>query len=90
VSYLNSSLSKDRVFSIEMEMLEGGTLEKGISGDYEKMIKWIFQTCEGLQYIHRIGIIHRDIKLSNLMLDGHGNVKIIDFGVSIFKKSLPK
>lgn len=34
VSFFRSSLSKDRIFSIEMEMLEGGTLEKGISGDY--------------------------------------------------------
>jgi hypothetical protein len=34
VSYFGSYLSKDNVFSIEMEMLEGGTLEKGISGDY--------------------------------------------------------
>lgn len=32
--------------------------------------------------MHEIGITHRDIKLDNILLDGRGNVKIGDFGVS--------
>ena len=32
--------------------------------------------------MHSIGIVHRDIKLDNIMLDGKGNIKIGDFGVS--------
>lgn len=37
---------------------------------------------EGIAYLHENGVVHRDIKLDNILLDGHGNIKIGDFGVS--------
>lgn len=40
------------------------------------------QIIEGIGYIHTQRILHRDIKLDNILLDGKGNVKIADFGVS--------
>ena len=40
------------------------------------------QIIDGLSYIHSKNIAHRDIKLDNILLDGKGNVKIADFGVS--------
>ncbi len=40
------------------------------------------QVCEGLAEAHRLGVIHRDLKPQNLMIDREGNVRIMDFGIA--------
>ncbi|KAL2240992.1 probable serine/threonine-protein kinase At1g54610 [Sesamum indicum] len=48
------------------------------------------QLLSGLQHCHERGILHRDIKASNLLIDKNGVLKIADFGLANFYKNRPK
>jgi eukaryotic-like serine/threonine-protein kinase len=40
------------------------------------------EVCEGLAEAHRVGVVHRDLKPGNIMIDKEGNAKIMDFGIA--------
>ena len=40
------------------------------------------QVCEGLEEAHKLGVVHRDLKPQNIMLDEDGNARIMDFGIA--------
>lgn len=76
---------------IIFEWLEGGNLFNVIHGQTPPTLKRIIQfavdLATGMNFLHTHNpmIIHRDLKPQNLLLDGHGNLKIGDFGLSRFK-----
>merc|ERR1712178_571455 len=41
---------------------------------------WMSQLAEGILYLHRQNIAHRDLKLENILVDRHGRIKLADFG----------
>ena len=45
-------------------------------------LRWFADIREGLEYIHAHGIVHRDVKLENVLVDAHGHAVLSDFGVS--------
>lgn len=75
----------DSVFII-MEYAKGGTIKsliKIIGALLEKKVsKYSRQILEGLAYLHNRGIVHRDLKCENILLDDSDNCKLSDFGIS--------
>jgi TolB-like protein/Flp pilus assembly protein TadD len=47
-----------------------------------KAISIAKQVCEGLAEAHRLGVVHRDLKSNNIMIDKEGNARIMDFGIA--------
>ncbi|MFM2171600.1 MAG: hypothetical protein RI957_1829, partial [Verrucomicrobiota bacterium] len=77
-------------FYIAMELVAGGHLEhqireRGALPEAEALHLAI-EVAEGLRAAHTVGLIHRDIKPGNILLDSAGSAKIVDFGLALMTK----
>ncbi|KAL2144960.1 hypothetical protein VTI28DRAFT_8304 [Corynascus sepedonium] len=85
VQYLGCE-RKERSISIFLEYISGGSIGSCLRkhGKFEEPVvaSLTRQTLSGLAYLHREGILHRDLKADNILLDLDGTCKISDFGIS--------
>lgn len=76
--------NKDRIILV-MDCADGGELYDYINNNHltERDARRIFrQIVSAIHYCHQNGIVHRDLKLENILLDNENNAKIADFGLS--------
>ena len=71
---------------LAMEFLEGPNLQSLLKNDPERLKRnwrdWFVQAARGMAAAHAKGILHRDLKPANLVLDEHGILRILDFGLA--------
>jgi serine/threonine-protein kinase len=72
---------------IVMELIDGHNLRQMMAGDssmtLDEKLQIVDAISEGLSYAHSMGVIHRDVKPSNIMVEKDGHVRILDFGVAL-------
>lgn len=89
INFYQAIETTSRVYII-LELAQGGDVLEWVQryGACSEPLagKWFSQITLGIAYLHSKGIVHRDLKLENLLLDKRENVKISDFG---FAKMIP-
>jgi len=74
-------------YFITMEFVPGDNLKSIIQMmgplDPPRALALAGQVCDGLAEAHRLGVIHRDLKSSNIMIDREGSARIMDFGIAV-------
>jgi len=87
IKYLYTGKSSDHQgVDIVLEYIAGGSIRSLLdkfNSFTEHLVKlYTRQIVDGINYLHKNGIIHRDLKCANLLVDNNGIVKVSDFGAS--------
>ena len=74
---------------IAMELINGGSLKELMTqaNSFDRKLDWMIQVCRALAFAHRNGIVHRDVKPGNILVNPEGVAKILDFGIAHLESS---
>ncbi len=82
----------DGVFYIAMQYIDGKNVRQLVAGrplEIRGALSIVIQVCDALAYTHSRGIIHRDIKAGNIMVNDAGQAKVLDFGLAKLMQNDP-
>lgn len=84
IVHVNSFFQSDGVLALEMPYLIGGSLRDQFRPTIPpaRLVWYLIQILQALEYCHDMGMIHRDVKPSNILLDERGQAKLSDFGLA--------
>ena len=82
----------DKIQYMVMEYVDGVTLKEYLSLrggplTWKETLHFITQVLEALSHAHSKGVVHRDVKPQNIMLQSNGQVKLMDFGIARFSQA---
>lgn len=90
IAYVQNVLRCDEKYFVIEEYVNGvniaDTVDENGPMELETVQKIMCQVCEGISFLHKNNVIHRDITPTNVMISVDGAVKIIDLGISRIKK----
>ncbi|MGE0491369.1 MAG: WD40 repeat domain-containing serine/threonine protein kinase [Vulcanimicrobiota bacterium] len=84
VTLLDADLNHEPAYLV-MPLLTGGSLgdKNPEERTPELVVSWFYQIAEALNFIHQKGMLHCDLKPVNVLLDGEGRARLVDFGQSL-------
>jgi tetratricopeptide (TPR) repeat protein len=91
VSLYDVAIVADSVYVV-MELVEGRDLAAWLrddARDWRVVVALFIELAEGLAAVHRCGLVHRDVKPSNVLVDAWGRPHLADFGLSTLSAAIP-
>ena len=65
-----------------MDLVDGSDLTRQPRPSVAEALRWVAEAAEAIEYAHRMGVIHCDLKPSNLLLGSDGHLRVSDFGLA--------
>lgn len=83
VTLLDADLNHDPPYLVMPQLTGGSLADQKARPDTDQVVTWFYQISEALHYIHQKELLHCDLKPANVLLDGEGRARLVDFGQAL-------